>query len=172
MPPKRSNRTSNTHTPPSSPPSKPQDADSTPSTPSTSQINPQALLDEEMPEEDIQHLPNTTTNPTTFSANSSTTTGPEHGRNYNALKSHKGQVYSGMAVGGSHTWNYEPGVWTETKEEPDLWRIEYRTDKKRARKAPRGSGAPVGTEYHWLIVGHQVFLSFYSYRYNMLIVLD
>lgn len=75
---------------------------------------------------------------------------------YNALKSHEGQLYSGMAIGGSHTWNYEPGVWKETKEEPDLWRIDYRTNKRRARNAPKGSGAPVGTEYHWLIVGHQV----------------
>ncbi|RDW79055.1 uncharacterized protein DSM5745_05907 [Aspergillus mulundensis] len=74
---------------------------------------------------------------------------------YNALKSYKGQYYSGMAVGGSHTWNYDEGVWKETKEEPDLWRIDYRTNKRRARKAPQGSGAPVGTEYHWLIVAHQ-----------------
>lgn len=78
------------------------------------------------------------------------------GGGYNALKQHKGQLYSGMAVGGSHTWNYDPGVWKETKEEPDLWRIDYQTNKRRARNAPKGSGAPVGTEYHWLIVGHQV----------------
>lgn len=75
---------------------------------------------------------------------------------YNALKSYKGQHYSGMAVGGSHTWNYDQGVWKETKEEPDLWRVDYRTNKRRARNAPKGSGAPIGTEYHWLIVGHQV----------------
>jgi hypothetical protein len=74
---------------------------------------------------------------------------------YNDLKTHHGQLYSGMAIGGSHTWNYEPGVWKETKEEPDLWRIDYQTNKRRARNAPKGSGAPVGTEYHWLIVGHQ-----------------
>lgn len=78
------------------------------------------------------------------------------GAGYNALKSHQGQLYSGMAIGGSHTWNYEPGVWKETKVEPDLWRIDYQTNKRRARNAPKGSGAPVGTEYHWLIVGHQV----------------
>lgn len=78
------------------------------------------------------------------------------GAGYNALKTHKGQLYSGMAVGGSHTWNYDPGTWKETKEEPDLWRIDYQTNKRRARNAPKGSGAPVGTEYHWLIVGHQV----------------
>lgn len=75
---------------------------------------------------------------------------------YNALKSHEGQLYSGMAIGGSHTWNYEPGLWKETKEEPDRWRIDYQTNKRRTRNAPKGSGAPVGTEYHWLIVGHQV----------------
>jgi hypothetical protein len=75
---------------------------------------------------------------------------------YNMLKSYKGQVYSGMAVGGSHTWNYDQGLWKETKEEPDLWRIDYQTNKRRARRAPEGSGAPVGTEYHWLIVAHQV----------------
>ncbi|KKK20831.1 hypothetical protein AOCH_002326 [Aspergillus ochraceoroseus] len=74
---------------------------------------------------------------------------------YNALKSYKGQYYSGMAVGGSHIWNYDQGVWKETKEEPNLWKIDYRTKKRREKKAPQGSGAPVGTEYHWLIVGHQ-----------------
>lgn len=78
------------------------------------------------------------------------------GGGYNALKTHHGQLYSGMAIGGSHTWKYDPGVWKETKEEPDLWRIDYQTTKRRARNAPKGSGAPVGTEYHWLIVGHQV----------------
>lgn len=78
---------------------------------------------------------------------------------YNMLKSYKGQVYSGMAVGGSHTWKYDEGVWKETKEEPDLWKIDYRATKRRIRKAPKASGAPIGTEYHWFIVGHQVSLS-------------
>ncbi|KAL7809353.1 hypothetical protein V8C44DRAFT_144904 [Trichoderma aethiopicum] len=77
------------------------------------------------------------------------------GGGYNALKTFNGQYYSGMAVGGSHTWNYDGGVWHETKEEPDLWKIDYKTNKRRAKKAPANSGAPVGTEYHWLIVAHQ-----------------
>ncbi|QYS98040.1 Mannose-6-phosphate isomerase [Trichoderma simmonsii] len=77
------------------------------------------------------------------------------GGGYNSLKSFNGQYYSGMAVGGSHTWNYDGGVWHEVKEEPDLWKIDYMTNKKRAKKAPERSGAPVGTEYHWLIVAHQ-----------------
>ncbi|KAL2371022.1 hypothetical protein BDBG_06126 [Blastomyces gilchristii SLH14081] len=76
---------------------------------------------------------------------------------YNALKSFRGQVYTGMAVGGSHTWEYQPGIWHETKEEPDLWKIDYRATKRRSgrRPAPQGSGAAVGTEYHWFIVAHQ-----------------
>lgn len=78
------------------------------------------------------------------------------GGGYNALKTFQGQVYSGMAIGGSHTWNYDQGVWKETKVEPDRWEIDYATTKRRARNAPKGSGVPVGTEYHWFIVGHQV----------------
>lgn len=77
---------------------------------------------------------------------------------YDAMKSFNGQVYKGMAVGGSHTWQYQPGVWRETKVEPDLWEVDFETIKKRAKAAPQGSGAPVGTEYHWLIVAHQVGL--------------
>jgi hypothetical protein len=88
------------------------------------------------------------------------------GRRYNDLKVYNGQHYSGMAIGGSHTWNYDPGVWKETKEEPDLWRIDYHTNKRRARNAPKGSGAPVGTEYHWLIVGHQVRAVSTGYEIN------
>lgn len=81
--------------------------------------------------------------------------GPSSG-GYNALKSFNGQVYSGMAVGGSHTWNYDQGIWKETKTEPDLWKIDFETTKRRAKNAPEGTGAAVGTEYHWLIVAHQV----------------
>ncbi|KAJ5818042.1 hypothetical protein N7474_003633 [Penicillium riverlandense] len=103
-----------------------------------------ALLDEEENPPDESIDPNATATPSTAA-----------GGGYNSLKTHRGQVYSGMAVGGSHTWNYDPGIWKETKEEPDRWSIDYQTHKRRARKAPRGSGAPVGTEYHWLIVGHQ-----------------
>lgn len=101
--------------------------------------------DEEMPEE-TEH---------TIIEETDRQNKPSYAGGYNALKSFKGQVYSGMAVGGSHTWTYDAGTWKETKEEPDLWRIDYRTNKRRARKAPEGSGAPVGTEYHWLIVAHQ-----------------
>lgn len=91
------------------------------------------------------------------------------GGGFNELKSFQGQAYSGMAVGGSHTWNYDQGVWKETKEEPDLWKVDYKTTKRRARNAPKGSGAPVGTEYHWFIVGHQVSLCCWRFwRFRLL----
>jgi hypothetical protein len=31
-----------------------------------------------------------------------------HEGGFNSLKTFNGQLYSGMAVGGSHTWNYDP----------------------------------------------------------------
>lgn len=52
--------------------------------------------------------------------------------------------------------NYQPGVWKETKKEPDLWEIDYKTNKVRNHKAPINSGAPVGTQYHWYIIAHQM----------------
>lgn len=75
---------------------------------------------------------------------------------YNALKTFNGKIYSGMTIGSSHSWNYDQGLWKETKIEPDLWTIDYKATKRRARKAPKGSGAPVGAQYHWYIVAHQV----------------
>ncbi|KAI6019893.1 hypothetical protein F5J12DRAFT_493303 [Pisolithus orientalis] len=74
---------------------------------------------------------------------------------FNEPKFFKGQRYSGMAIGGTHHWTYDSGQWVETKEEPDLWKIKYEAKKHRNRTAPKGSGAPVGTEYHWIIVAHQ-----------------
>ncbi|KAL1997721.1 hypothetical protein VTN02DRAFT_968 [Thermoascus thermophilus] len=75
---------------------------------------------------------------------------------YNALKTHEdGTIYTGMAIGGRHTWTYAPGTWRETKTSPDRWTIDYRTTKHRTRRAPTGTGAPVGTQYHWLLIAHQ-----------------
>jgi len=36
-----------------------------------------------------------------------------------------------------------------------MWEIEYQVTKRRAGKAPKGSGVPVSTEYHWYILAHQ-----------------
>ena len=60
-----------------------------------------------------------------------------------------------MKVGRSHKWYYDKGEWKETKITPDLWEISYAVTKRRAGKAPEGSGVPVGTEYHWYILAHQ-----------------
>jgi hypothetical protein len=74
---------------------------------------------------------------------------------YDEFKQFEGQRYTGMKVGRSHKWYYDRGEWKETKVTPDLWRIAYSVTKRRAGKAPEGSGVPVGTEYHWFIIAHQ-----------------
>jgi hypothetical protein len=74
---------------------------------------------------------------------------------YNQYKEFEGKQYSGMQIGRSHKWYYDKGEWKETKITPDLWRIFYSVTKRRAGKAPKGSGAKVGTAYHWYIVAHQ-----------------
>lgn len=74
---------------------------------------------------------------------------------FNKAKEHEGKYYTGMQVGRSHKWYYDKGEWKETKVTPDLWRIFYAVTKRRAGKAPKGSGAKVGTAYHWYILAHQ-----------------
>ncbi len=74
---------------------------------------------------------------------------------YNDFKEHEGQRYTGMKIGRSHKWYYDQGEWKEKKITPDLWQIGYAVTKRRAGRAPEGSGVPVGTEYHWYILAHQ-----------------
>src|SRR5438874_699676 len=74
---------------------------------------------------------------------------------YNEFKEFEGHQYTGMKVGRSHKWFYDKGEWKETKITPDLWEISYAVTKRRAGRAPEGSGVPVGTEYHWYILAHQ-----------------
>jgi hypothetical protein len=71
------------------------------------------------------------------------------------MKTFRGKVYSGMSIGGTHDWEYPHGVWHEEKVAPDRWVFSFRSEKKRARKAPEGSGALPGTQYHWFILAHQ-----------------
>ena len=52
-------------------------------------------------------------------------------------------------------WIYNDGIWKERKVTPDRWEILYTSAKRRKGHAPEGSGAPVGTEYHWYILAHQ-----------------
>ena len=74
---------------------------------------------------------------------------------YNEFKSYEGRRYTGMKIGRSHKWYYDKGEWKEKKITPDLWEISYAVTKRRAGRAPEGSGVPVGTEYHWYILAHQ-----------------
>jgi hypothetical protein len=74
---------------------------------------------------------------------------------YNKHKAYKGTQYTGMKIGRSHKWYYDQGEWRETKVTPDLWEISYAVTKRRAGKAPEGSGVPEGTGYHWFILAHQ-----------------
>ena len=74
---------------------------------------------------------------------------------YNRHKEFQGKQYTGMQIGRSHKWYYDKGEWKETKITPDLWRIFYSVTKRRAGKAPEGSGAKVRTAYHWYILAHQ-----------------
>ena len=74
---------------------------------------------------------------------------------YNAVKEFEGRKYTGVRVGGGHSWYYRQGEWDEVKVAPDKWRFTYAVNKRRKRDAPEGSGAPVGTEYHWYILAHQ-----------------
>jgi hypothetical protein len=74
---------------------------------------------------------------------------------YNEFKEYEGQRYTGMKIGRSHKWRYDQGEWKETKITPDLWQVSYAVTKRRAGRAPEGSGVPVGTEYHWYVLAHQ-----------------
>ena len=74
---------------------------------------------------------------------------------YDDFKEHEGQRYTGMKIGRSHKWYYDKGEWKEKKITPDLWQVSYAVTKRRAGRAPEGSGVPVGTEYHWYILAHQ-----------------
>jgi hypothetical protein len=74
---------------------------------------------------------------------------------YDKFKDFEGRRYTGMKVGRSHKWYYDQGEWKETKITPDLWQIRYAVTKRRAGRAPEGSGVPVGTEYHWYVLAHQ-----------------
>ena len=74
---------------------------------------------------------------------------------YDDLKVFDGEEYSGMPVGGRHTWHYTDALWRETKVAPDAWEFTLTSVKKRDRPAPAGSGAAVFSEYHWYLLAHQ-----------------
>lgn len=75
---------------------------------------------------------------------------------YDEVKEFQGQRYTGMKVGRRHKWRYDAGEWTEQKITPDKWDFRYSVVKRRAGRAPEGSGAPVGTAYRWYILADQI----------------
>jgi hypothetical protein len=77
-------------------------------------------------------------------------------KSYNEFKEFEGKKYTGMRVGGHHRWYYDKGEWEEKKIAPDKWEFTYAVTKRRAGHAPEGSGVPVGTEYHWYMLPHQM----------------
>lgn len=96
----------------------------------------------------------TATKPTVKKRKKATKT-PDIAASYNKFKTFGGKQYTGMAIGRSHKWYYDKGTWKEKKITPDMWDIHYAVTKRRAGKAPEGSGAAVGTEYHWYILADQ-----------------
>ena len=74
---------------------------------------------------------------------------------YDDLKESGGKVYTGMLIGGEHTWIYPQGIWHERKLAPDRWAFTFSSMKTRTRSAPEESGAAIGTGYHWFILAHQ-----------------
>ncbi len=74
---------------------------------------------------------------------------------YDELKEFEGEAYTGMPVGGEHSWIYPNGLWRESKIAPDAWTFTFTSLKERERSAPIGSGPPPGTRYHWYILAHQ-----------------
>lgn len=85
---------------------------------------------------------------------------------YDAIKEFEGRKYTGMRVGGSHSWSYQQGEWKETKVAPDKWQFSYDANKRRKWDAPEGSGTPVGTEYHWYILAHQNVRKLHANEYS------
>ena len=90
----------------------------------------------------------------------------DNAETYNRFKEFEGRRYTGMKIGRGHKWHYDPGVWSEKKITPDEWEVNYSVTKRRAGKAPEGSGVPVGTQYHWYILAHQIVSKLSANEYS------
>src|SRR2546426_5773031 len=65
---------------------------------------------------------------------------------YDDLKEFDGETYTGVAVGGEHTWLYPNGLWRGTKGAPPPWGFSFPTIKKRGGGAPAPFGGPGGAQ--------------------------
>src|SRR2546426_8853376 len=74
---------------------------------------------------------------------------------YDEVKEFEGEEYTGMAVGGEHSWICPNGLWSERKVAPARCDFTFRSIKERERAAPPGSGAERGAQFHWYILAHQ-----------------
>jgi len=90
----------------------------------------------------------------------------DNAETYNRFKEFEGRRYTGMKIGRGHKWYYDQGVWSEKKITPDEWEVNYSVTKRRAGKAPEGSGVPVGTQYHWYIIAHQIVSKLNANEYS------
>lgn len=90
----------------------------------------------------------------------------EKRKHYNSLKDFEGKKYTGMRVGGSHSWNYDNGIWNETKLSPDEWKFQFNCIKGRSHEAPPGTGALKDTKYHWYIIADQKVVKLDENRYD------
>jgi len=87
---------------------------------------------------------------------------------FDDLKTHNNQVYSGMVVNSSHSWDYRNAIWEETKISVDKWKIKLSATKHRNTNAPEGSGVPTQTDYHWLILADQIVTKTTANEYKTL----
>lgn len=55
----------------------------------------------------------------------------------------------GVKVGFEHDWHYNDNRLVERKIAPRVWKIYQGQSKSRNTKAPRGSGAPIGSKFVW-----------------------
>lgn len=61
-----------------------------------------------------------------------------------------------MKIGQGHNWKYGTGNWSEVKIAPKKWAFKYKQTKyRKGKKAPPGTGMPVGDTITWSIKAKQ-----------------